>query len=123
MIGTGATFHAIIVFVVAGLITGIIYDILSIFKFITKRNILVVNVVDLLVCIAGFSIFIYCLFKFEYGEIAFFELVSFAFGIIFEQIFIKNLFASPIKFVYNKITSRKWKKYFLRKSKEKGEFL
>ena len=61
MFSTGATFNAIIIFVFAGLLSGFIYDIMSTLKFLTKKNILVINVVDLLWTIVVTAIFIYCI--------------------------------------------------------------
>lgn len=109
--GILATYKDLILFTVAGLIEGVIYDFLGIFKSITKKNIIVVTVADFLSALVGGAILIYCIFKFEFGNFAFFEIIGFIVGIVFEQIFVKNLFASPIKYVYNKLNSRKLKKF------------
>ena len=104
MIETGATFGAMLLFVVAGLCAGIIKDILGIFNLIAKKQLLVKIISDFIFGLLAGIIFIYCIFEFELGEFAFFEVLSFVIGIVFEQIFIKNMFAIPLKWVYNKIT-------------------
>ena len=112
MLYSEVTLNSFIVFIVVGMVAGIVYDVLYLFKAITKHNILVVNVLDLLCCLFSGFILIFCIFKFEKGNFALFEVVSFVFGIIFEQIIVKNLFTSPFKWVYNKITLRKIKQNF-----------
>ena len=112
MFSTGATINALIIFVIAGGVSGIIYDVISIFKILTKRNVLVVNVIDLLCCLVSGFIFIYCIFKFEFGLFALFEVIAFVCGLVFEQIIVKNLFTLPIKWVYNKITLCRVKRNF-----------
>ena len=104
---TLAGFQDLIIFLAAGLIEGAIYDFLGIIKSITKKNIIVVSVADFISALVGGVILIYCIFKFEFGNLALFEMIGFTIGIIFEQIFVKKLFASPIKYVYNKINSKK----------------
>lgn len=102
-----ATFSVMILLVFGGFIAGIIYDVFSIIKFIAKGNLIAVIFKDIAVCLLSGFIFIHCIFAFNYGVFAFFEVLSFVVGISFEQIFVKNLIASPIKLVYNKITLRK----------------
>lgn len=102
----------ILIFIVAGMISCFVYWVFSIFKIITKRQILVVNILDFFfVMISGF-LFIFMVFKLKNGEFAFFEAFLFVFGMLFAEFSIKNLFTSPIKWVYNKITLRKAKKSF-----------
>jgi len=106
------SFEKLIIFIAVGLVLGIIYDSLSVIKLAIKKNILVVNVLDFFYCLICGLIFIYCIFKFNYGDIAIFELVCLLFGIIFEQIIVKNLWTSPLKWVYNKINLKRVKKKF-----------
>ncbi len=115
MFSSGATINALVIFVCAGILSGVIYDLLYIFKVVTRHNVLVVNVIDFLCCIVSGFVFIYCIFKFEFGLFALFEVIGFVCGLVFEQIIIKNLFTSPFKWVYNKITLRKVKKEFNQK--------
>lgn len=112
MFSGGVLLNIIFSFLFAGIICGLIYDLFYIFKFITKQNILVINILDMFCALLGGFLLIYCVFKFKYGEFALFEVLLFVFGIIFEQIIVKNLWTSPIKWVYNKITLRKIKKDF-----------
>ena len=114
MLSTGATLNALVVFVCAGAVSGLFYDIFWVFKAITKHNIMVVNVIDLLCCLVCGLVFIYCIFKYEFGLFAVFEVVGFVFGLVFEQIIIKNLFTSPLKWVYNKVKLRKIKSDFVK---------
>ena len=121
MFASGATINALWIFVCAGGLTGIIYDLLSIFKPATSHNILVVNVVDFLCCLVGGLIFIYCIFKYEFGLFALFEVIGFGCGVSFEQIIVKNLFTSPFKWVYNKITLRRSMLGLIQEQKIMGE--
>jgi len=106
------TLKEFLVFVQVGLVCGLFYDLFLVFKLLTKNNILVVNVLDFLFCLVSGFLLIYCIFKFENGGFTLFELISFVFGVVFEQIIIKNLWTSPIKWVYNKVKLRKVKKNF-----------
>lgn len=121
MFASGATLKALLIFLFAGLISGLFYDVLFIIKFITKHNILVVNVLDFLCVLCSGFLMIYCIFKFEFGDFAIFELISFLFGIVFEQIIVKNLWTSPIKWVYNKINLTRAEKVFLKNNNEKNK--
>ena len=112
MFALSVTIKDFLVFFQVGIVCGLFYDLLFVFKLITRKNLLVVNVLDFLCCIVSGFLLIYCIFVFENGSFAFFELISFAFGIIFEQIIVKNLWTSPIKWVYNKIKLRKVKLNF-----------
>lgn len=98
---------SMLLFVLAGFMAGTIYDVFSIFKFLTKGNLVASIVADLASCLLAGFIFIVCIFKFEFGIFAFFEVLSFVIGATFEQIFVKNLIASPIKWVYNKLKIKK----------------
>jgi len=112
MISTFVTLKDFIIFAQTGLVCGVTYDILFIFKLITKKNFLVVNVLDFLFCLFSGFLLIFCIFNFKQGYFALFQLISFCFGFVFEQIIIKNLFTSPIKWVYNKAKLRKSIKSF-----------
>ena len=111
LVSTG-TIHALVIFLCAGAIAGLIYDSLFIFKVITKQNILVVNILDFLFCLVGGLLLIYCIFRFEWGNFALFEVICFVCGVVFEQIIVKNLFTIPFKWVYNKFNLIKVKKSF-----------
>lgn len=96
-----------ITLVAVGCLAGLIYDVFGVIKFWTKDNLLVCIISDLAVCIlAGFG-FICTIFALADGTFAFFEVVSFVFGIILEQIFVKNIFTSLNKLVYNRVTMQK----------------
>ena len=74
------SFFSVLILFFAGFVSALIYELFSLFKVLT------------------------CIFKLEYGLFAFFEIVSFSLGIIFERIFVKNIFAFLAKVVYSKIT-------------------
>lgn len=107
MFSSTAGIGAMILFVLAGFIAGVIYDVFSIFKLLAKGNLVASIVADIATCLLAGFIFIFCIFRFEFGVFAFFEVLSFVIGATFEQIFVKNLIASPIKWVYNKVKFRK----------------
>lgn len=105
----GGTLASLVVFIIAGILSGVVYDIFKIIKTATKNYLLVTIISDIFFCLISTAVFIYCIFKYEFGSFALFEIVVYVIGNIFEQIFIKNLFAKPIKCVYNKIKLRKIK--------------
>ncbi len=88
------------VFILAGFLSGTIYSIFSLLRRASK-NIIVTFVTDLVWCILAGFVYILCVFKVESGDFAFFETLCFAFGIVFEIIFVQNIFASFGKWVYN----------------------
>lgn len=104
------TFEVLVIFFAVGIIDGIIYNVVGLTKKLTKNNYIVSFVADFVSCLLGGFLFVLCVFMFEYGYFDAFEIVCFAFGITFEQIFFKNSFAKPFKVVYNKVKSRKKKK-------------
>ena len=112
MFSGSVALNIIIVFLCAGIVSGLIYDVFSILKIVTRQNLLVINILDLFCVIIGGFLLIYCIFRYEFGYFALFEALLFAFGVVFEQIIVKNLWTSPLKWVYNKITLRKIKKDF-----------
>ena len=113
MLSASVTISDFLIFSILGLICGFGYDILKVIKNLFKNNIFIVNIIDFcFVVLCGFC-FIFCIFKFEYGSFKLFEIISFIFGIIFEQIIVEILFTSPIKWVYNKIKLARNKKDFL----------
>ena len=120
MIINKLNFNIIILFVFLGVISSIVYGILNLIKIVTKRNVLVVNILDFFcVVLCGF-VFLQAIFIFKNGSFAFFDLLLFAFGVVFGEIIVKNLFTSPIKWVYNKINLRKAKKSFLKIEYNRG---
>ena len=98
------SFFSVLILFFAGFVSALIYELFSLFKVVTKQNLLVCIIADLASCILATFIFLTCIFKLEYGLFAFFEIVSFSLGIIFERIFVKNIFAFLVKVVYSKIT-------------------
>ena len=112
MINNSVSLNIFIVFLFAGLIVGFIYNFLGLIKIATKRNFLVENIVDFLCAVMGGFVFIYCVFRFQEGYFSLFEVVGFAIGIVFARIIVKNLFTSLIKWVYNKVKSRRTLKNF-----------
>lgn len=113
MLLANLTLSSFIIFLFVGIFCGIVYDILYVFKWITKNNIFAINIIDFVCCfICGFAL-IHCIFLYENGSFKVFEVVCLAVGIVFEHIIVKNLFTSPIKWVYNKIKLRKVKKIFV----------
>jgi len=57
-----ATYKDLILFTIAGLVEGAVYDFLGIFKALTKKNIIVVSVADFISALVGGGILIYCIF-------------------------------------------------------------
>ena len=92
-----------------GFMAGLLHDALGIIKRATKNNLFVCITADIVVCVlAGFA-FIMTIFRLEEGLFAFFEVVCFAFGLVLQQIIIKNTLASFVKWVYNKIKLKRKK--------------
>ena len=110
MVESSVSIGAILIFVAVGIVDGLIYNIIGLVKHFTKNNFIINFVADLCSCLIGGLIFILCVYKFELGLFDAFEIVCFVFGVTFEQIFIKNSVAKPVKLVYNKLKSRKNKK-------------
>ena len=109
MLNASVTVGQLLMFLLCGMICGAVYNCLSVLKKVTNNNLVTVIVADLMTCLASGIIFIIFLFKYKNGAFELFEVVFFAVGVVFLQIFIKNLFARPILMVYNKVTSRKKK--------------
>ena len=102
MITNGVHINIVLIFFIVGVVVGVFYNVLYIFKILTKNNLLVINVLEFLyVFICGF-LFLIMVFLVKNGELSFFELLLYVLGIVFGQIIVKNLFTSPIKWVYNK---------------------
>ena len=97
-------------FILAGILGGVIFNILDIVKKLSHANLLITIVLDIVGCLLCGTIFIFTIFGLENGSFAFFEILCFAFGLIFEQIFVQNIFASSVKRVYTFIKQRKMKK-------------
>lgn len=100
--------HAVL-FVFLGIITGAVYSAFGILRRLSKSFILTF-VLDVLTCLVGGLVFIYGIFTFENGNFAFFETLCFASGIVFELIFVQNIFASFYKVVYNQLKRMRRKK-------------
>ena len=112
--------NLILIFIFIGLISSMVYGVFGLIKIITKRNVLVVNIIDFFyVMICGF-VFLQAIFTFKNGSFALFDLFLFAFGIVFGEIIVKNLFTSPIKWVYNKIRFIKAKRSFIKINNNRG---
>ena len=93
--------HAV-VFAFLGVLTGGVYSVFGFLRRLSKSFILTF-VLDVLTCLVGGIAFIYGVFSLENGNFAFFETLCFASGIIFELIFVQNIFASFYKVVYNQL--------------------
>lgn len=97
----------IFVFVIVGIISGVVYNIFGIVSNLCKKNIIVNIATDFFATLLTGLIFIMCIFKYSFGEFNLFQIVCFILGFEFEQIFIEKVFAKPFNFVYNKIYKTK----------------
>ena len=93
-----------------GLAAGLLKSIFDGVRKLTKNNFIAGFVMDIVWCFVAGLVFILTIFTLNNGEFAFFELVAFGFGIVFEMIFVKNIFASFIIKVYNKLRRKRRKK-------------
>ena len=100
------------VFIIVGVIFGLIFDLFKLIKIVVKNNILVVNVLDFFAMLICGALFIVAIFRYSYGSLALFMPVLCVIGVLFEQIIVEILFTSPIKWVYNKFNLKKVKKSF-----------
>lgn len=107
MLPSAGTFFDLIVFVMFGIIAGLVLNVFKMFTFLSKNNLIVTYICDFFAVFSAGLVLLLAIFRLNDGAFAFFELVGFAVGIAFELIFIKNLFVSPLKVVYNKLTLRK----------------
>lgn len=107
MISNIVDINLILIFITIGVISSLIYNAFGLIKVITKKNILVVNILDFFCVIVCGILLIQTIFIYKNGHFALFELALFAFGVIFGQFIVENLFTSPIKWVYNKFNLRK----------------
>ena len=100
---SGDTFSALVIFMVAGVFVGVIFNTLYLFVKLTKNNVIVILASDFLgTVLAGLTFYVIS-FKYFYGGLNFYFFICFFAGILFEIIFIKKLFANSVKDVYNKI--------------------
>lgn len=93
--------------VAVGIVAGLVYDIFGVVKVATKKNLIVCIVADITLCLLIGLFFILTIFSLAEGTLALFEILCLVFGIILEQIFIKNIFATINKFVYNRVTAER----------------
>ena len=110
MLAGGGTIFSLIIFMAAGIFAGAIASVLYLFVKLTNNNFAVVFGADFLSAILGCLIFYVICVKYFYASITLYFIACFAFGIIFEFIFIKNLVANPLKYVYNKLMKKKNKR-------------
>lgn len=89
-----------------GMAAGLVYSLLGLGRKLSSSLILKF-VVDLLSTLIAGLLFIVAIFTLFDGQIAFFEAICFCFGLIFEQIFVYNLFALTFKKICNILKSRR----------------
>ena len=107
MLESGGVFSSLIIFMAAGIFAGLVINCFSMLVKLTRSNFIVVFAVDFLsVAISGLIFYIISM-KYYYSSLNLYFIICFLTGIIFECIFIKNLVANPIKYVYNKIKKKK----------------
>lgn len=104
-----------------GAAAGLLYDLFSFLKRVSKNNLLVCFALDQAVCLMTLGGFILCVFNFSSGNFAFFEVVCLIFGIVIEQIFIKNVLAISLNAIYNKITYTSKRKTLRGKKNDKSK--
>ena len=107
MFESKATILAIIIFLFFGLILGFVYEIFKLPKRLFKESYFINIISDFAFCLIAGFVYIKLLFKFQSGSFELYSLMVIIIGIIFQQIFISNLFAKGIKIVYNKHKIRK----------------
>ena len=111
MIVSGGNIFSLLIFMAAGVFVGTVISLLYIFVKLTKYNFIVVFFVDFLCAVLGCFIFYVTCIRYFYASVNFYFIVCFVIGIVFDLIFIKNLIANPVKYVYNKIIrTKKFKK-------------
>lgn len=103
----GGAVSSLIIFMAAGIFVGFVINTLYIFVHLTKNNIVVIFAIDLLSSLLCGLIFFSIALKYFYATINFYFILCFISGIVFEYIFIKNLVANPVKYVYNKLKEKK----------------
>ena len=112
MLTGGGVFSSLIIFMATGIFAGVVVNLLHVVVKITKNNFIVIFISDFLcVAISYFIFYMVCL-KYYFADIKLYYLACFLMGITFENIFIKNLVANPLNYVYN---------VFKRKNKIKKE--
>ena len=81
----------LVVFVFCGIICGMIYNILCLFKKVAKNNLLINIFIDMVSCLVCGLVFIVFVFKYSFGEFHSFQVLFFVAGVVILQIFIKNI--------------------------------
>ena len=89
-----------------GCFAGMIFALFEGVAKLTKDNFIVVFISDIVATLLAGLLFILAIFITEYGSFAFFEVLCFAFGLVF-VLFVKNSFASLILMLYNKFKLRR----------------
>lgn len=92
-----------------GLISGIVFCIIGLLKKIIKNNLIVCWCIDTIRSLICCFVFVFIVFKYNFGQFSVFPLVFFVLGIVILQNFVKKLFARVIIWVYNKVTLKRKK--------------
>lgn len=93
-------------FVLSGFCAGVFYSLFAAIRRLAK-NFVATLVLDLVWCFVAGICYIWCVFGLKSGEFAFFEAMCFVCGVVFEIIFVQNIFASFFKWVYTQIKRKR----------------
>ena len=85
-----------------GIVVGLLYEISVFFCKITKNNIVLRNVFDILITIIGSFLFVFAINYANFGYFRVYLLAVFVLGFVLERVSIGFLVAKVCDFVYNK---------------------
>lgn len=95
-----------LLFITAGFLSAVFCEALKLVKLTGKKSFIVINIVDFCMCLISGFVFIMCIFGLCGGEFKLYQVICFGVGMLFEQIFVANLIAMPIKKVYTMLKIR-----------------
>lgn len=104
------TINVCLLFIYAGLFSGLIFYVFSKVQTISKKNLFLKNFLGFFATTLSWLIFMYCIIYKNFGVFNIFQIAFFVVGNLLCQIFIRKMFANPIKWLYNKFKDYKKRK-------------